>query len=144
MHVKPYQRQVYYYETDQMGIVHHSNYVRWFEEARIDFLHQAKLDYAELERLGVLSMILGYSCTNQKSTRFGDTFSIEVTPGSFNGVRISFFYNVYRASDHALLATGETRHCFVNTELLPINLSRKFPEISAALRNTLPIDDSNS
>ena len=45
MHFTPYQRQVNYYETDQMGIVHHSNYVRWFEEARIDLLRQAHLDY---------------------------------------------------------------------------------------------------
>lgn len=145
MHVKPYQRQVNYYETDQMGIVHHSNYVRWFEEARIDFLRQAHLDYSELERQGILTAILGYSCTNRKPARFGDAFAVEVTPGGFNGVRISFFYNVYRVSDHALLATGETRHCFVNPQMMPINLKRKFPEISATLSKALPIDnDANA
>ena len=89
MDVKPYQRKVHYYETDQMGIVHHSNYVRWFEEARTDLLSQAHLDYEKLEEMGVFTAVLGYSCVNHKPARFGDTFSIQVSPGAFNGVRIS-------------------------------------------------------
>lgn len=144
MHFNPYQRQVHYYETDQMGIVHHSNYVRWFEEARIDFLRQAHLDYAELEQLGIRTAILGYSCTNQKPARFGDTFSIQVSPNAFNGVRISFFYRVYRAEDQVLLATGETRHCFVNFQMMPINLKHKYPAISATLGRIMPPGDSNA
>ena len=40
MEIKPYERMVYYYETDRMGIVHHSNYIRWFEEARLDWMKQ--------------------------------------------------------------------------------------------------------
>ena len=46
MKLRPYSRRVYYYETDKMGIVHHSNYIRWFEEARVDLIEQAGLpDY---------------------------------------------------------------------------------------------------
>lgn len=71
MHFKPYQRPVNYYETDQMGIVHHSNYVRWFEEARTNLLRQAHLDYAELEQMGIFTAILGYSCVNEKPARLG-------------------------------------------------------------------------
>lgn len=47
--ITPYIRNVAYYETDQMGIVHHSNYIRWFEEARIDFLAQIGLPYSKME-----------------------------------------------------------------------------------------------
>lgn len=144
MDVKPYQRQVYYYETDQMGIVHHSNYVRWFEEARTDLLRQAHLDYAKLEELGVFTAVLGYSCVNHKPARFGDTFSIQVSPGAFNGVRISFFYRVYRAEDQTLLATGETRHCFVNPQMTPINIKRKYPAVSATLAQMMPPGDAGA
>ena len=49
----PYRRKAQYYETDQMGIIHHSNYIRWFEEARIDFMAQAGLGYRLEEYSGV-------------------------------------------------------------------------------------------
>lgn len=42
---KPYQHKVQYYETDQMGIVHHSNYIRWFEEARTDYMEKMGMGY---------------------------------------------------------------------------------------------------
>ena len=138
MSFEPYRRAVYYYETDQMGIVHHSNYVRWFEEARIHLLQQANLGYDELERMGIRSVILGYSCDNHKPACFGDTFSIHVRPADFNGVRLTFLYQVFRQSDNALLATGETRHCFVSDQMLPVNLKRKFPAVCTTLAHMLP------
>ena len=141
--MNPCEHKVQYYETDGMGIVHHSNYIRWFEEARTDLLSQAHLDYEKLEEMGVFTAVLGYSCVNHKPARFGDTFSIQVSPGAFNGVRISFFYRVYRAEDQTLLATGETRHCFVNPQMIPINVKRKYPTISAALGRIMPPDDDN-
>lgn len=49
----PYSRRVHYYETDQMGIVHHSNYIRWFEEARTAYMDQNGIGYADVEAQGV-------------------------------------------------------------------------------------------
>ena len=138
MPYEPYRRSVYYYETDQMGIVHHSNYVRWFEEARVHLLQQAQLGYHELERMGIRSVILGYSCDNHKPACFGDTFVIHVRSADFTGVRITFLYQVFRQSDGELLATGETRHCFVSTQMMPINLKRKYPAGCATLVHMLP------
>ena len=48
-----YTHQAQYYETDQMGIIHHSNYIRWFEEARIWYMHQVGADYREMEEMGI-------------------------------------------------------------------------------------------
>ena len=138
MPFEPYQRPVFYYETDQMGIVHHSNYIRWFEEARVDLLNQAGMGYDELERLGIHSVILGYTCDNRKPALFGDTFVIHIRPADFTGVRLVFLYQVFRQSDGALLATGETRHCFVSAERMPINLKRKYPSVCATLVQMLP------
>ena len=50
MNINPYQHHAKYYETDQMGIIHHSNYIRWFEEARIDFMNQIGLTYKTMEK----------------------------------------------------------------------------------------------
>ena len=47
--IKPYERSVYYYETDRMQIVHHSNYIRWIEEARLDWMKQIGWDYKSIE-----------------------------------------------------------------------------------------------
>ena len=47
--IKPYERSVYYYETDRMQIVHHSNYIRWIEEARLDWMRQIGWDYKSIE-----------------------------------------------------------------------------------------------
>ena len=56
--MKMYRRKVFYYETDQMGIVHHSNYIRWFEEARIDYMEQLGLGYDKMEEQGIISPVL--------------------------------------------------------------------------------------
>ena len=61
MRIKPYRRAVQYYETDMMGIVHHANYIRWMEEARIDFLAQLGFPYARMEAEGVLSPVRSVS-----------------------------------------------------------------------------------
>ena len=56
--LKPYVHVAQYYETDQMKIIHHSNYIRWFEEARVDFLDQIGANYANLEANGIVSPVL--------------------------------------------------------------------------------------
>lgn len=56
--IKPYEHRVQYYETDQMGIVHHSNYIRWFEEARTYVLEEMGFGYKEMEHCGIISPVL--------------------------------------------------------------------------------------
>ena len=58
MKLRPYSRRVYYYETDKMGIVHHSNYIRWFEEARVDLIEQAGLPFQLVEEEGLMTPVL--------------------------------------------------------------------------------------
>ena len=56
---KAYQHKVQYYETDQMGIVHHSNYIRWFEEARTDYMERLGIGYEKMEEQGTVIMTCG-------------------------------------------------------------------------------------
>ena len=57
-----FERTAKYYETDQMGIVHHSNYIRWFEEARIELMNYVGLPYRQMEENGILIPVLGVTC----------------------------------------------------------------------------------
>lgn len=125
----PYQRNTFYYETDQMGIIHHANYIRWMEEARLDFMQQAGLPYADLEQKGIIMPVTGVSCRYLHSVCFPQTFRVVTKLVSFNGVRAAFTYEIYPAQSQTLAVSGESSHCFVNRESrMPVNLNKIDPQ----------------
>ncbi len=93
-----YQHKVQYYETDKMGIVHHSNYIRWMEEARIDFLEEIGFGFDKLEAAGLVSPILSVECKYIKSTRFPEVIDIEVSILEFTGVKFKLAYVMKNAA----------------------------------------------
>lgn len=60
--IRPYEHHAKYYETDQMGIIHHSNYIKWMEEARMDLMEQIGLSYKQMEEMEIISPVLSVSC----------------------------------------------------------------------------------
>lgn len=124
-----YSRRVQYYETDKMGIVHHSNYIRIFEEARVDYLHKIGLDFAMVESLGFLSPVLSVSCEYMHSLRFGDEFYAETTLSEFGVVKYRLCYKVYQAGTDTLCATGESVHCFTDLDGRVVSLKRENKEL---------------
>ena len=86
--IRPYERRVQYYETDKMGIVHHSNYIRWFEEARTDYLEQLGAGYEEMESQGVISPVLEVSCCYKTMARFPEQVQITGKLMQFTGIRM--------------------------------------------------------
>ena len=129
-----YIRHVHYYETDRMGIVHHSNYVRWMEEARIDYMLRKGVDYAEIEARQVLMTVTGVSCEYRRAPRFGDTIEIATRLVFFNGVRAVYSYEIYLAGEDALLAKGRSEHCFIDEESRrPLDLKKRMPDISGIM-----------
>ena len=139
MEIKPYIRPANYYETDQMGVIHHSNYIRWFEEARLDYMNQAGLSYRKMEELGIIIPVLSASCQYRQSVYFGDVVEITLTPVQFTGVKFAFTYNITNQKTGQLCTTGETSHCFLNRDMKPLRLKRDYPEIferfEAAMKN---------
>ena len=65
-----YRHKVQYYETDKMGITHHSNYIRWMEEARVDFLEKEGWPYQRFEEEGLISPVISVECRYKKPTTF--------------------------------------------------------------------------
>ena len=93
--MKPYIHQVQYYETDRMGITHHSNYIRWMEEARVAFLEELGWGYGKLEAMGIVSPVTQVSCDFKKTTTFPDRIAIEVSIREFRGVKLFLSYLIY-------------------------------------------------
>lgn len=126
---KPYERKAVYYETDQMGIIHHSNYIRWFEEARDHWMTEMGMSYEEIEAKGILIPVLSVSCEYKKSVRYNETVLIEVKLTAFKGVKFMAEYRVTNKETGELKVTGTSSHCFVDKELKPIHLKRDYPEV---------------
>lgn len=129
-----YTHKVQYYETDKMGITHHSNYIRWMEEARIDFLDRIGYGYARLERDGILSPVIGVECRYMHPTTFDDTVEVTVTVEEFRGVRLIVGYTMKNGATGEPVLTGKTVHCFTDPEGKPIILKKQFPDFDAELR----------
>lgn len=127
--IKPYERGVHYYETDQMAIVHHSNYIRWFEEARSDFLEQIGLPYDKIEEEGILIPVLKAACEYKRAIRFGDVVHIILKVTFFNGIRFKVSYQVVGKETGVLHATGETEHGFVDKNMVPVRMKKEYPKM---------------
>ncbi len=126
MNIEPYERQVNYYETDQMGIVHHTNYFRYFEEARMDFMQKMNCSAMDLEKKGIIIPNVDAYARYLKILHFEDRFTIKITPASFTGIRMKFEYEVIK--DGEVYCTGYTTHCFVDSDMKPIALKYSDPE----------------
>ena len=132
---KIYEHKIQYYETDQMKIVHHSNYIRWFEEARVFALEANDIGYDKLEALGIISPVLGVTADYKSMSRFGETVQIEAKVTDYNGVKFSIAYVVKDKATGIVRCTGETRHCFLDEQGRPMSLKRSFPEIHEIFGN---------
>lgn len=133
--MKDYIRKVQYHETDKMGITHHSNYIKWMEEARIDFLEQIGFRYDMLEKDGIISPVIGVSCDYNRPSTFGETIKIKVEIKKFKRIKLILNYTMINAETEEVIALGSTSHCFVNQKGRPILLSKQFPDFDMALKN---------
>ncbi len=122
-----YQHIVQYYETDKMGITHHSNYIRWMEEARIDFLKQIGWSYEKLEEEGIVSPVVSVDCRYKQPTTFMDVVDIEVTVKEFMGVKLKLEYIMKNAAGK-VVCEAASEHCFLNTQGRPVRLNKEYPD----------------
>ena len=127
-----YIHTVQYYETDRMGITHHSNYIRWMEEARVDFLSQIGWDYARLEEMGIISPVINVNCDYKKTTTFSDKIAIKVLVKEFKGVKLFLSYEM-KNEDGVIVCTASSTHAFLTKEGKPVRVQKEYPEFYKAL-----------
>ncbi len=136
--MEEYTHSVQYYETDKMGIVHHSNHVRWMEEARVDYLKQLGFPYERLEAMGVFSPVVAVECRYKASATFPDAVRIAVSVESFNGLRLRLRYEM-RNGDRPV-AVGSSEHCFLDGDGKLLRLKRDCPALYERLAALAPAD----
>jgi acyl-CoA thioester hydrolase len=120
-----------------MGIIHHSNYIRWFESARIWYMSQIGVDYRDMEAQGVVSPVLEVSCTYKSMVRFGDTVDVIPSIQKYNGIRLELSYQVLDAETGELRSTGRSSHCFLNRDGKPVFLKKVCPVFDKAFREAM-------
>lgn len=134
--MEAYYHSVQYYETDKMGITHHSNYVRWMEEARVDYLNQIGWPYEKLEAAGIFSPVTGLECRFKAPTRFPDRVEIRVRVLHFDGLRLRFAYEMYQGERKVF--EGSSEHCFLNGAGKILRVKRDCPALYALLSGLAP------
>lgn len=132
-----YERKINYYETDKMGVVHHSNYIRYMEEARCAWLESIEMPFSLLEENGITIPVLGVNCDYKFHVTFDDTIIIKPFVKEYTGVRMTVGYEVKEKETGKIVLTGETKHCFTNKNLRPINLKKYNLEFSNKFQNLL-------
>jgi acyl-CoA thioester hydrolase len=103
--------RVHYYETDMMGITHHSNYLRWFEVARTEYLRKIGMTYRSLEDMGLGCPVTGARARYRHPSRYDDEIVVQTWIKSYDGLRLGMAYRVL--CDERLICDGDTDHAFV-------------------------------
>ena len=125
-----YERRVNYYETDKMGVVHHSNYIRFLEETRCYWLDEIGMPFSLLEENGITIPVLGVSCEYKHHVTFDDIIIITPHITEYSGVRMTVKYDVKDKKTGNTVMIAETKHCFTDKNLKPINLKKYKKEFS--------------
>ena len=135
--MEQYTHRVQYYETDQMGIVHHSNYIRWFEEARTDCLEKMGIPYDKMEEDGIISPVIAVEAEYLRMVRFGTTVTIFTKIKSYNGIKLALGYEVVDTHTGMVHCLGTSRHCFLNEKGRPVALKKANPAYHAIFMEAL-------
>ena len=120
---------VRYAETDQMGIVHHSNYPIWYEVARTELIKQMGLTYSEMEQQGLILPLIELQSKYISAAYYEDRLIEEAELKKVTGVKMEIEYAVYREDDETPINVGKTIHALVGRNLKPVNVRKQFPDI---------------
>ena len=124
--------KVRYAETDQMGVVYHSNYLIWFEVARTEFMEHHKVNYKDLEEYGLFLPVVEANCRYKRPAKYSDNLTV-TTKLEIEGRKIIFRYKIYKEEQQ--LTEGYTIHVFTNKEGKAIRLDREEPELYGKLKD---------
>ena len=116
-----------------MGVTHHSNYIRFMEEARVYVQDQLGYGFEKMEAEGVVSPVTALSCEFKKTTTFKDKIEINLKVKEQSPLKITFSY-VMKVGD-AVVFKGTSTHCFIDTASgRPVVMQERWPELFAKLQ----------
>ncbi len=130
-------KRVQYHETDSMRIVHHANYVKWMEEARLEYFRHIGFDWPFMEKeLGIMIPVLYQSVDYKNAIRFDEEVEVKCKCDKFNGVKMNFSYE-FLSIVGILLAKGITKHGFINSKFEAVMLQDVYRDGYNVLNRTL-------
>jgi len=118
-----------------MGVTHHANYIRWMEEARIDFMDQLGFSYKQMEADGVLAPVKSLQVNYLKPCTFGDEVEIAAEVKAFNGVVITIGYEMRLRGE--LIFTGVSEHVFLDQSGKFVRMKRVMPAFCEAVERRI-------
>ncbi len=134
MYINETKLKVRYVETDQMGIVHHSNHYAWFEVGRTEYITEIGMTYKQMEENNIMIPVVESSCKYIEGAKYEDIIIIQTYIKELNGAKVIFNYNVVREMDGKILAKGSTTHAFVNEKFRVVNLKKFNPDVWSRLQ----------
>lgn len=128
--------RVRYAETDQMGVVYHSNFIIWFEIGRVELLRQLGFEYRLMEEEDDCHIaVVDVHCRFRAPAQYDDEILVRTQLQQFRSGVLRFTYEVYREAGNTRLAEGDSTHVVVNSKFQRIPVPRKYAE---AFRRALP------
>ena len=127
-----YTHKVNYYETDRMGVTHHSNYIRFMEEARVAYLDAIGASYAQIEADGIISPVIEVGGRFKHTTTFDDLIEISVYIKYTTTFKLKIGYEMRCGGN--LVFEGFSLHCFLDKDGKPIPFGERYPQFVAAAR----------
>jgi len=127
MHAHETRLRVRYAETDQMGVAYYANYFVWMEVGRVEYCRAAGVRYRDLEeRDGILLAVAEANCRYVSPARYDEEVVVKTWVGRAHARMVEFRYEMRRAGDGRLLATGWTKHLFCNAQMRPVRLPAQY------------------
>ena len=119
------EHRVIYGDTDAGQVVYYANYFRWFESGRREIMRHLKIDYLELDKIGIITPVVEARCNYFHPARYDDIVIVETRISDVKEKSVRFEYNIIRKKDKKLLAAGHTINVFVNKKKMK---SMKIPD----------------
>ena len=118
-----------YYETDQMGFVHHSNYLRYFELARIEWISTLGFSYQKMEERGYLMPVINANIEFKRPLTFGNSFRVKIQSKEIPKVKFELIYEIVLDKD-IIIARGSTILAFLSSHnLKPVRCPKFFSDL---------------
>ena len=126
-----------YAETDQMGIIHHSVYAIWYEQARTEYFNKIGMRYDEIEKKGIMTPLVELNCKYKLPAYYNQEVEIKTKMIELTPIKFTLQYDVYN-SQGKIINIGTTTLAWADSKSFKIiNLQKTYPEMYKELENIL-------
>lgn len=129
--------RVIYADTDAMGIVYHTNYIKWFEVGRNEYLRNLGYPYSRLEAENLWLPVASVECTYKAPAKYDDVLEIYAWISEVKAATVVICYEIFKKETGELLVMGNTKHAVTDSQLKPVRLKTQNPEAYKIIKSKL-------